>query len=141
MATYELKVVSDKVTLGSRISCRNWSVFTVRTAHEGTWRRRGPGKTLYRHAFANEHYSNNVLLCLAGALYSTGFFFWAFFAAASSAMGTFRQFVESADLLAFQDRLLENGFDDIDALCDMTEDDMRTIGIPADRRRALQISF
>ncbi len=54
---------------------------------------------------------------------------------------TFDQFLESAALLLYHEELLENGFDDIDALCDMTEDDMCRVGIPAERHTALQNFF
>ena len=43
--------------------------------------------------------------------------------------------MRSTHLLPYRQQLITNGFDDLDALCDMTEDDMLTIGIlPAHRR-------
>ena len=48
---------------------------------------------------------------------------------------SFWQLMRSTHLLAYKQQLFANGFDDLDALCDMTEEDMLTIGIlPAHRR-------
>lgn len=53
----------------------------------------------------------------------------------------FLQVLVAARLLPYQFRLAENGFDDIESLCEMSEDDMRTIGIPPDHRKILQWIF
>jgi hypothetical protein len=48
---------------------------------------------------------------------------------------TFLQLLESAGLLPYQAQLLDNGFDDVDSLCDMIDDDMIKLGIAAEHRR------
>ncbi|CAI6100626.1 unnamed protein product, partial [Clonostachys chloroleuca] len=44
---------------------------------------------------------------------------------------SFLQLLEYTGLLAYQDRLHDNGFDDVDALCDMTKDDLAKLSITA----------
>lgn len=54
------------------------------------------------------------------------------------AITAFSHLLTSANLLPYRGRLLENGFDDIETLSDMTEADMRTIGIPLRLRKVLE---
>ncbi|KAK7219273.1 hypothetical protein V2G26_007276 [Clonostachys chloroleuca] len=44
---------------------------------------------------------------------------------------SFLQLLEYTGLLAYQDRLHDNGLDDVDALCDMTKDDLAKLSITA----------
>ena len=54
---------------------------------------------------------------------------------------TFTQLLRSSGLLPYKARLLVEGFDDVDTLCDMTEDDMVKIGIGYSHRVILKRTF
>ncbi|KAM4066780.1 fungal specific transcription factor [Hirsutella rhossiliensis] len=54
---------------------------------------------------------------------------------------TFAQLLESAGLLPYQPQLLDEGFDDVDSLCNMTEGDMVKFGITSEKRIILERLF
>lgn len=53
----------------------------------------------------------------------------------------FSQILEFCGLLSYRARLLSEGFDDAETLCDMTDDDMVIMGIRRNHRETLQRIF